>query len=383
VTTIKKNIVANLVGSGWTALIGIAFTPLYIKIVGIEAYGLIGFCLMLQTTLLVMDLGLSPTLNRGLARYSVESDHATEARDFVRTTEVISWSTGISVGILLLVLAPLVSSRWIRPSSISAEEIRHTIGIICINVALLFPLGFYQGGLMGLQRQVTLNVVRIASATAGGVGAVFVLWKVSPTAAAFFSWQVAVTVVQVTVTMILLWRSLPKGTGPSRFEFRLFRNVWRFAAGMTGISISALVLTQMDKVILSKILLLKSFGYYTLAGVVSSGLYVLIAPVFGAIFPRFSALVATRDDAELVLLYHRGAQFMAILVIPAASILALFPGEILLLWTQNQDIVLAASPIVTALTIGTALNGLMHLPYALQLAHGWTRIVIHINLLLI
>jgi hypothetical protein len=74
---------------------------------------------------------------------------------------------------------------------------------------------------------------------------------------------------------------------------------------------------------------------------------------------------------------------MAVLVLPAASVVALFPREILLLWTQNREVTLAVSPIVTALTIGTALNGLMHLPFALQLSHGWTRIGISINLFLI
>jgi O-antigen/teichoic acid export membrane protein len=338
---------------------------------------------MLQTTLMVMDLGLSPTLNRVLARYSAGAEEGGEQRDFVRTTEMISWGTGISVGILLYALAPLVSRQWIRSSSISAEEIRRTIWIICINLALQFPLCFYQGGLMGLQKQVVVNVVRIVAATAGGAGAAFILWKISSTPAAFFSWQIAVTVTQVAFTMVLLWRSLPERASPPRFDFRHFRNVWRFAAGMTGISITGLILTQMDKVILSKLLFLKSFGYYTLAGVVCSGLYVLIAPVYGAIFPRFSALVATGDDKELTQLYHRGAQFMAVLVLPAASVVALFPREILLLWTQNREVTLAVSPIVTALTIGTALNGLMHLPFALQLSHGWTRIGISINLFLI
>ena len=55
-TEIRKNVIANLAGSGWTALVGVAFTPSYIKFLGIEAYGLVGFCIMLQTTLLVMDL---------------------------------------------------------------------------------------------------------------------------------------------------------------------------------------------------------------------------------------------------------------------------------------------------------------------------------------
>jgi len=383
-TVVKRNVLANLVGSAWTALVGLAFTPLYIRFVGIEAYGLIGFCLMLQVMLLVLDLGLSPTINRVLARGSANLEKATEIRDFVRTAEAVSWATGVSVGILLYLISPLVSRSWIHGSTISPDEIRRTLGVICINLALLFPLGFYQGGLMGLQKQVLANSLRIAASTAAGGGAVLVLWKLSATVAAFFAWQAAVTLTQVAVTMALLWRNLPVvEPRPARLAFGLFRNVWRFAAGMTGISVSALVLTQMDKVILSKILSLKAFGYYTLAGVVSSGLYVLIAPVYGAVFPRFSELVALRRDDDLAAIYHRGAQFMAILVLPVASVIAFFPSEILVLWTRDPEVAAAASPIVAALTAGTALNGLMHLPYALQLAYGWTRIGVAINLFLI
>jgi O-antigen/teichoic acid export membrane protein len=33
-----------------------------------------------------------------------------------------------------------------------------------------------------------------------------------------------------------------------------------------------------------------------------------------------------------------------------------------------------ASLLISLLVIGNALNGLMHMPYALQLAHGWTRL---------
>jgi O-antigen/teichoic acid export membrane protein len=383
VTKLKRNIVANLVGSGWTALAGLVFTPLYIRFLGIEAYGLVGFCLMLQTTLLVMDLGLSTTLNRVLARSSAAPEGMSGSRDFVRTTEAISWGTGICVGAALLLLAPSVARHWIGSTAIPSGEILRTLRIICVNLALQFPLGFYMGGLMGLQKQVQVNIVRVLAATAGGAGAAFVLWKVSPTAAAFFSWQVLVTAVQAASAAILLWTGLPGRAGKPRFEFGLFRKEWRFAAGMTCISISGLVLTQMDKVVLSRILSLSSFGHYTLAGVVSTGLYMFIIPVFNAVFPRFSALVAARDEKELRLLYHRGAQFTAVLLLPVASVLALFPREILLLWTNDREIALAAAPLVSALTLGTALNGLMHIPYALQLAYGWTRIAVAINLLLV
>ena len=39
---LKRNLIANYVGQGWAALIGLVFIPLYIKYLGIESYGLIG-----------------------------------------------------------------------------------------------------------------------------------------------------------------------------------------------------------------------------------------------------------------------------------------------------------------------------------------------------
>jgi O-antigen/teichoic acid export membrane protein len=78
-------------------------------------------------------------------------------------------------------------------------------------------------------------------------------------------------------------------------------------------------------------------------------------------------------------MYHGSTQVMAVMILPAAAVIALFSREILLLWTGNPEVVQNAAPIVSILVIGTALNGMMNLPFALQLAYGWTRIGLVIN----
>lgn len=70
---------------------------------------------------------------------------------------------------------------------------------------------------------------------------------------------------------------------------------------------------------------------------------------------------------------------MAVLVLPLAAVVALFSYDLLLLWVGNAETARHAAPIASVLVIGTALNGLMNLPYALQLAHGWTSIGLRIN----
>ena len=106
VSRVKKNFAANLAGSGWAALTGLACTPLYIKFLGMEAYGLIGFFLMLQGVVNILDLGLSPTMTREMARYSALPEKAGEARDFVRTLEVGYWGIGVAIGVTIYLLAP-------------------------------------------------------------------------------------------------------------------------------------------------------------------------------------------------------------------------------------------------------------------------------------
>ncbi len=47
---------------------GFLFVPLYIKFIGIEAYGLIGLFFVMQALFAVMDMGLSATASREIAR---------------------------------------------------------------------------------------------------------------------------------------------------------------------------------------------------------------------------------------------------------------------------------------------------------------------------
>jgi O-antigen/teichoic acid export membrane protein len=51
----------------------------------------------------------------------------------------------------------------------------------------------------------------------------------------------------------------------------------------------------------------------------------------------------------------------------------------LTLWTGDAVIVENTHLLVSLLVIGNALNGLMNLPYALQLAYGWTKLAFYMN----
>ena len=353
---------------------GLIFIPLYIKFMGIESWGLIGIFATIQVIFGLLDIGLSSTLNREMARLSVLSGRGQEMRNLVRTLEVIYWGIAIFVGITLVSLSPFIAHHWIKAGQISPKTIEQALLIMGFVIALQMPIGFYSGGLMGLQRQVLLNVINMSMSTLRGAGAVLILWLISPTIQAFFLWQIVISTINSFLLARFLWRRLPVGEKNAVFQKQLLKGIWRFATGMSGISILAVILTQLDKIILSKMLSLEMFGYYTLASVVAMSLGRLFTPVFYSIYPRFTQLVSMGDQEGLKQLYHKSCQFVSVLILPIAIIIALFSHEILLIWTQNQATADKAYLLVSILICGTALNGLMHFPYALQLAFGWTRL---------
>ncbi len=375
---LKRDLVASLAGSAWTMVIQLACVPLYIRFLGIEAYGLIGFYVTLQAMVQILDLGLSPTMNREMARYSVQPDKADEARDLVRTLEVGYWLVGIIIGLALVAASPWIATHWIKAGAIPVRSVTQALTLMGIIAAFQWPVSFYQGGLIGLHKQVLFNLLRIIAGTVTNGGAVLVLWLVSNTIQAFFLWLVATNAVALVFWTTFLWKNLPSTAHTPRFRLHLLQRIGRFAAGMSGITAAGLILTQSDKAILSRVFSLTVFGYYVIAGLFGTGLVMIVSSMFNIIYPRFSALVAKRDEQALSRLYHRSTQLMAVLILPSAAVLALFSVDVLQLWTRNSEVARHAGPIASLLVIGSALNGLMNLPYALQLAYGWTSVGLYI-----
>lgn len=378
-SSVKRNIIANYLGSGWVALMSLAFIPFYIRLMGAEAYGIVGVFISLQAMLSVLDLGLSQTLNREMARLSAARGNAGLMADTVRTLEIIYWGIALTIAVVLVLIAEFIAVDWLQPEFLSRETLIEALWVIAVVVGLRWPVALYMGGLNGLQRQVPVNILLAIFATLQGAGSLAVLVLVESTLHAFFSWHALIALLQVVAFRFVFLRCLA-ATQPGTFRTDVLKDLWRFAAGVSGISILATILTQLDKIILSKLLTLSDFGYYTFAATVAAVLYRLIGPVFTAYYPRLTEYVSTNDNSGIRNIYHHGSQLMAVVVLPAALTLAFFSREILELWVGDPDIVLNSYLLVSLLAIGNALNGLMHMPYALQLAHGWTRLAFYSNL---
>lgn len=382
---LERNTFASLTSTVWSITLGVVCVPLYIKLMGIEAFGLAGIFLTLQSIFVIFDLGIAATLNREIARLSAEDGHARQQRDLVFTLQVIYWLLALLIGATVFALAPVIAHRWVNPQFLSAETVKTCVRMMGVGMGLQFPFIFYQSGLLGLQRQVLLNALMMTLATMRGPGILLALWLISSAPEIFFAGQIVTSLLGTGAVAIILWRCLPASAdvGASGFKFELIRKVWRFGASYAANAVANLGLLQSDKIILSTLLPLRMFGYYALAQSLANGLYAIIIALDGAIFPQFSGLIARGDEIELIHVYHRGCQLMAVILMPAAVVMAIFSREVLTLWTGDAVIVENAHLVLRLLVGGMLLHGLFHVPYFLQVAYGWWRLISNTNLLLL
>lgn len=376
-----RNLAAGLASSIWIAIIGLAVVPLYLKYLGVEAYGLIGFFATTQALLQLLDLGLAQTMNREISRYSTQAKWG-EVRNLLHTLAVIYWIVALLIAAVVFALAPWIASHWVKAEQLSPATLERAVQLMGVVIACRWPVGLYQGALNGLERITTTSAINAVMMTLSSVGAVFVLAFVSATIEAFFIWQACVGITSAVTMRLFAWRAI-QSPGASRFDIVELRRIWRFATGVGVIALSGVVLTQLDKLLLSKILNLTDFGHYMLATVIANGLYLLINPLFNVIYPRFSSLVATGKDADLRMLYRLGTRMFVTMLFPVALIVAVFARELVFVWTRDEAIAQSVAPMLTLLSLGTALHGVMYFPYALQLAYGLPRLPLKINLLLL
>ena len=376
---LKRNIIANFIGQGWTAIMGLAFIPVYIKYLGVEAYGLIGFYAVLQAWLTLFDMGITQTLNREMARFSAGAHTPQSIHDLLRSLEVISVALAIVICLLVWLSSTLIATHWLNAQLLSSGEVASAIALMGFVIALRFIEGIYKGALLGLQKQIAVNIVNIVIATMRYGGVVAVLAWYASSIKVFFVWQAFSSIISVLLFVYLVYRTLPKPNKMPKFSTKAIKEVWRFARGILGITFLAVLLTQVDKVLLSKLITLEAYGYYTLAATVAGGLALIAAPTTQAIYPKMVEYAAQGKVQELTNLYHQGAQLISVLIAPVAIMLAFFGKDIIYLWSGDINLATKTAPILLPLVLGSFLNCLVWMPYQLQLAYGWTSFAIKVN----
>jgi len=376
--SLRLNIAANYLGQLISTAAVFFVVPFYLHYVGAEGYGIIGFLLSLQAVLAVLDLGLSTTANREIGHGCTRESET--PNDLVRTLECVYGITGVLIFAGVALSADYLAHDWVQAGSLSPVIVKKCVliagGIICLR----WPLALYAGVLRGMEHQVQLNLLSTGFTVLRSLAGVAVLLR-APTVEAYFWSQLFAGALELAAYKVFCHIHMKSLGKPGAFSREILRRVWGFSWRVAAISLCAVLIKQIDRVIISKLLTLKELGYYTTATVVGYGISRAYGPVQVAVFPRFNRLFASQRTGELATVFHWSAALTAFITTPLAAVCLFFARDVLFLWTRDHTVADHAALPLAIYASAMWLNCLMSLPYMLQLAAGLTWLPLRTNLI--
>jgi len=378
---IKKSLVANYLGQSSASILTVIFLPIYAKYIGNEGLGLIGIYTTIQICLNIFDLGMTPTIIREIARIGKNKISIRNFLNLLKTVEIISLLVSFLIILFFYFSANYFSSEWIHGDELTKVDIKNLFFLIGILSASRIIEGIYRGALMGLQKYIEYNLIISITALLRTAGVVSVFIFFSSTVYTFFYWQIAISLISVIVFRLILQKHLPKSSIRANFSLKSLNASKKYSMGMLSISILSLALTQIDKILLSKLLHLSEYGIYTLAVVAASSIYMLIFPITQTWFPIFAKLNSQKKNIMFSNNFHKASQLVTVLSGSAAVTLVIFTKNFSNVWIYNQNISDLTIFLIQILVVGNFLNGLTYIPYNAQLAYGWTSLGLKNNIL--
>jgi O-antigen/teichoic acid export membrane protein len=368
------NVVANYAGKLWGIASIYVFLPIYVRLLGIDAYGLIAFNAIVLTILYIADAGLSSSF----AREAAKTGPGQELLDLLTSIERALFCILSIVGAVFILITPFISSNWLNSTEgVSHEQVEQSLWIMGFAVIPQISMSLYFGGLMGLQRQVSANLLWTGFSIVRSGLVVIPIYFV-PDIRVFFIWQAIASVVMLLVMRQVL-RShviapIPRTSHHEirgNFSWSALGAIRDYAAGMLGLSIIASLNTQMDKLVVSKMLPLKEFAEYSLASTLAQIPYILTLPIAVALLPRMTNLLQREDQRkELIDLYRTASYYIASIGAVTGLGLCLFMTDIFAIWLKGQSIGVDTLHAAMLLSVGSMLLTLQLTPFQLSLANG-------------
>ncbi|MBD9424677.1 polysaccharide biosynthesis protein [Pseudomonas sp. PDM15] len=351
--------------------VSVLMLPLYMKSLGAEAYGLIGFFTMLLAWSALLDLGLVPTISRETSRYRSGALSDQQFQGLFHTLQMMFLVGGFCGGGGLWLLSDDIAYQWLNVGDLSRSEVLLAVQVMVVTTMLRWMGGLYRGVINGAEQLVWLSSFGVVAATCRSILVFVSMWLFGFTPKIFFLHQLLVSLVEL---IFLYWKARSfvskESVSHGWWSIRDIAPVLKFSVVIAFTSSISICLTHLDKLVLSGILPLIEYGYFSLAVLMAGVVTMISAPVGGALMPRLAFLHAEGNDEKLGYLYRGATRLVSALAGSLTVYLYFFSHLIVYAWTGDAAVAREASSILELYSLGNLFLAFAAFPYYLQYARG-------------
>jgi O-antigen/teichoic acid export membrane protein len=375
---LSSNILWNLAGQAILLALGLLAVRFVFRQLGADAFGLILFAQTASFVLMGMfDLGISSTIVREVAAH-FETDRAYVA-ELLRTGTSIYWAAYLTLAAIVMATAPALANHWVNLRTIDAASATQLVRVLFLGALLTLPRSLYASLFRGLQAMGVNNVIESSALAIQQLGMIVIL----ALGGGVFSvgvWFSASYLLSVLAYLVVAARVVPASALAPGYSATAVRRNLTFSLHMMSTSSLGMLLGQIDKVLVSKLMPIGALGTYGFAATLVAGVARVTSSIVLAAFPSFSDLFHRVDHAALLAQYRKVHALVTFGTAPLFAALT-FAGLPLLTYVFNGSTARMLMVPLVVLCLASYLNATLSAPYILSLAVGRPQIAARQNFL--
>lgn len=369
-----KNFLSNYAASIINVAIPILMLPWLVKIAGVERWGLVSLCVVIQTTLGIVEASLAQTGSRDVATYIKNNEVKKECENGFLTLLNMYITLGAFVGLVGLVLAPQVVESYFKIDNEFKNDATIVGCAAMIIVGFQLATSIYKSILVANANHFELSLTSVVATAIKNLGGYF-SFEITNSFMIFMVVYVLATIVEAWLRVFFVNKIV---TYKYKF-FICFNSLTKRIreVGVLSAAIAASVFAgQLDKIIVGRMLTIEMLSLYTIAVTVAMGAMQFSQPILLTIAPdlyKSGNSMCVKSAVKKYGLVLIGIMMLCWLVyVP-------YGDEILLFWLRNEYIVNTIFPVTVILLIGVCVNVVYNLIYIGLVVANESRIIFLIN----
>ena len=323
--SIVRNTGYNLASSIVPIFISIVTIPIYIHSIGEARYGVVALVGLLLGYFGVFDFGLSIATAQRIA--SADSTAFDMRRRILWTALGVNLALGLLGAAILLPVAQIYVTRFLKVSPVLIPEMRHAMGWLALALPVSLLTNVLRGALQGANRFGEMNLINVIIGPLGQLITVAVAHWISPSLDAVLPALYITRSAFLGCYAIVIARSVTFGWKPA-FDRGLVKDLLGFGSWVTISGLIGPLMTMLDRFLIGSFIGASAVSFYTVPYQLAERTLILPGALLQAMFPK----IAAADDLGAIALARRGMRALAAAMGPIAVIGITFMHPFLTIW---------------------------------------------------
>ena len=350
---IKKGVFLSYVSVGISTFSGLVFTPLLIRVMGQDQYGLYELIGSLAAYMSILNLGFGTTVVRYVSYCRAKGDKRQEASILAIVMRIYSISA------LVVLLAGSIiyfNLNRIFAQSLTADELSqaHTMLVIAVvNIAVSIPGGLFNSYITAYEKHFFARGITILQTLARLV-VILLLLAVGCNATTLVIVDFAVTIFHISANVIYARRVLNIEIKLYEFDRETVKQLFGFSSWILLNMVIDQINWKVDETIIGIRLSTGAVAVYVAGRKISRLFQQLSTSISGVFLPRVTNMVASdASKMELTMFMVRVGRIQGMILLCVYTAFAVIGNNFVLLWLGSDfvDSWLSALLVMTGLLL--------------------------------